>query len=97
MPAVLVCRTAALSLIPGCATAPEPSTTRDYWRSGLHVHVRGPWEAITPSTDVDEVIDQLCPAVMELPRATDRDYGQESCGAIYSLGDGTYYASMPSP
>ncbi|WP_426750205.1 hypothetical protein [Myxococcus sp. Y35] len=59
--------------------------------------MRGPWEAVTPSSDVDEVIDQLCPAVMKLPRAMDRDYGQEYCGAIYSLGDGVYYASMPSP
>lgn len=27
----------------------------------------------------------------------ERDYGQEYCGAIYSLGDGIYHASMPSP
>jgi hypothetical protein len=46
---------------------------------------------------VDAVIDQLCPAVMGLPRATERDYGQEYCGLIYSLGDGLYYASEGSP
>ncbi|NTX10484.1 hypothetical protein HUA76_06780 [Myxococcus sp. CA056] len=61
------------------------------------MHVRGPWTAVTPSTDVDEVIDQLCPAIMSQPRARDRDYGQEYCGVIYSLSDGQYYASMPSP
>jgi hypothetical protein len=26
-----------------------------------------------------------------------REYGQEYCGAIYTLGDGTYHASKPSP
>jgi hypothetical protein len=26
-----------------------------------------------------------------------KDYGQEYCGVIYSLGEGTYYASHPSP
>ncbi|MDC0714437.1 hypothetical protein POL68_38635 [Stigmatella sp. ncwal1] len=46
---------------------------------------------------MDEVIDQLCPAVMRLPGATLRDYGQEYCGAIYSLGNGVYYASIASP
>ncbi len=46
---------------------------------------------------MDEVIDQLCPAVMELPLATFGDYGREYCGAIYTLGEGTYYASKPSP
>jgi hypothetical protein len=46
---------------------------------------------------VDEVIDQLCAAVLALPRATLRDYGQEYCGAIYTLGDGIHYASKPSP
>ncbi|NOJ77191.1 hypothetical protein [Myxococcus xanthus] len=97
MTAARLGRVAALGMAIGCAGAPEPSGTRDYWRSGPHVYVRGPWEAITPSSDVDEVIDQLCPAVMELPRAMERDYGQEYCGAIYSLGDGIYHASMPSP
>ncbi|HYH98821.1 hypothetical protein [Hyalangium sp.] len=71
---------------------------QDYGRKpdGL-VWVRGPWEAIQPSRDVDEVIDQMCPAVLALPRATLKDYGQEYCGAIYTLGEGIYYASKPSP
>ncbi|MBZ4418813.1 hypothetical protein K8638_20285 [Myxococcus sp. RHST-1-4] len=87
-----------LGLLVGCASnTPVPSVPGDYWRTGNHVHVRGPWDAIQPSSNVDAVIDQLCPAIMKLPRARDREYGQEYCGAIYSLGDGTYYASMPSP
>ncbi|KFE60767.1 hypothetical protein [Hyalangium minutum] len=61
------------------------------------VWVRGPWGVIQPSGDIDEVIDQLCPAVMALPRADWKDYGQEYCGAIYTLGDGAFYASKPSP
>ncbi len=64
---------------------------------GGWVWVLGPWKGIYPSKDVDEVIDQLCPAVMKLPNAQRGAYGQEYCGAIYSLGDGTYYASHPSP
>lgn len=89
---------AVLSVLLGCSTrVAVPDNPRDYWRTGNNVHVRGPWPAISPSRNVDEVIDQLCPAIMELPRTRDRDYGQEYCGAIYSLGDGTYYASMPSP
>ncbi|NMO21978.1 hypothetical protein HPC49_46570 [Pyxidicoccus fallax] len=80
-----------------CASTPEgPVEGTDYgYREGF-VWVRGPWDAITPSTDVDVVIDQLCPAVMRLPRAQGREYGQEYCGAIYSLGNGTYHASFPS-
>jgi hypothetical protein len=71
---------------------------QDYGRrADGSVWVRGPWEIIQPSRDVDEVIDQLCPAVLALPRATLKDYGQEYCGAIYTLGDGLYYASKPSP
>jgi len=89
----------------GCAMGPEPMSEstvvpqeQDYGLkpNGL-VWVRGPWAAIQPSRDVDEVIDQLCPAVLALPRATLKEYGQEYCGAIYTLGDGIYYASMPSP
>lgn len=82
-----------------CASGPRtPSETEDYgWRDSGRVWVRGPWEQISPSKDVDEVIDQLCPAVMQLPWAQRGEYGQEYCGAIYSLGDGTYYASHPSP
>jgi hypothetical protein len=85
-----------------CATHP-PLTDGDAANYGFiqgsrgNIWVRGPWPEIRPSTDVDEVIDQLCPAILKLPRAQDRDYGQEYCGAIYSLGDGIYHASMPSP
>ncbi|WP_233582556.1 hypothetical protein [Corallococcus sp. CA053C] len=61
------------------------------------VWVRGPWDAIQPSSDIDAVIDQLCPAVMQLPRAQGREYGQEYCGVLYSVGGGAYSASMPSP
>ncbi|WP_163989832.1 hypothetical protein [Pyxidicoccus caerfyrddinensis] len=87
-----------LGLLVGCASStPAASVPESYWRTGDHVHVRGPWAAVTPSSNVDEVIDQLCPAIMKLPRSQDGEYGQEYCGAIYSLGDGTYYASMPSP
>ncbi len=46
---------------------------------------------------MDHVIDQLCPAILKLPRATAGHYGQEYCGAIYTLGDGVYYASYGSP
>jgi proteasome lid subunit RPN8/RPN11 len=81
-----------------CAGAPlGPVENTDYGLKDGFVWVRGPWEAIEPSTDMDAVIDQLCPAVMVLPRARGREYGQEYCGALYVLGNGTYYASMPSP
>lgn len=81
-----------------CASGPRVAgETETYgWRDG-RVWVRGSWEQISPSKDVDEVIDQLCPAVMRLPNARLKEFGQEYCGAIYSLGDGTYYASHPSP
>lgn len=68
-----------------------------FGRQGKAVWVTGPWPAIQPSSDVDEIIDQLCPAVMGLERATAKDLGQEYCGAIYSLNGGTYYATWPSP
>jgi hypothetical protein len=81
----------------GCAAGPEttdePAT---YGRENGRVWVSGPWEAIQPSSDMDEVVDQLCPAIMKLPRAKDGDYGREYCGVIYSLDDGLYYASHPS-
>lgn len=81
----------------GCAQGPEPmGEPATYGRENGRVWVSGPWEAIRPSSDVDEVIDQLCPAVMQLPRAKDGDHGREYCGVIYSLGDGLYYASHPS-
>jgi hypothetical protein len=50
---------------------------------GVWVGTR-PWEAIQPSSDVDEVIDQLCPAIMRLPDAKDGDYGREYCGLMPS-------------
>src|SRR5690348_867669 len=84
----------------GCASLPEPasaSASLDYGRENGLVWVRGPWSAITPSTSMDDVVDQLCPAVMALPGAGDKDYGREYCGVIYTLGDGTYYSSHPSP
>lgn len=84
----------------GCAGTPEvppEAASANYGRENKRVWVRGPWEAIKPSTEMDDVVDQLCPAVMELPGARDKDYGREYCGAIYTLGDGTYYASFPSP
>jgi hypothetical protein len=83
----------------GCASGPEPAGEPPNYginRDGL-LWVRGPWEAIKPSRDQDDVIDQLCPAVMELPGAQFGDYGREYCGLVYSLDDGTYYASHPSP
>jgi len=84
----------------GCASTPEPppdNASANYGRENKLVWVRGPWDAIKPSVHMDEIVDQLCPAVMELPGARDKDYGREYCGAIYTLGDGTYYASFPSP
>jgi len=68
----------------------------DFGLENGKVWVRGPWNEIQPSKDVDEVIDQLCPAIMKLPLAQWREYGQEYCGLIYSLGEGIYYASSPS-
>ncbi|RKH19675.1 hypothetical protein D7Y13_20855 [Corallococcus praedator] len=90
-------------LLPALLSACAGSTYRVrnegslFGRTGNTVWVQGPWEEIQPSTDVDEVIDQLCPAIMKLEGAAANDYGQEYCGAIYSLGDGTYYASHASP
>jgi hypothetical protein len=82
----------------GCASGPEPvSEPPNYGLENGWVWVRGPWEAIRPSKDPDDVIDQLCPAIMELPGARFGDYGREYCGLIYSLEDNTYYASHPSP
>jgi hypothetical protein len=78
----------------GCAGEPSrPAEPENYEYKGKEVWVNGPWPEINSSSDVDEVIDQLCPAIMKLPRAAWRDYGQEYCGAIYSLGDGVYFAS----
>jgi hypothetical protein len=89
----------------GCVSGPQPTNATSVsvadqgygFNPDGRVWVRGPWTAIQPSRDMDEVIDQLCPAVMELPLATFGDYGREYCGAVYTLGEGTYYASKPSP
>ncbi|ADO68846.1 hypothetical protein [Stigmatella aurantiaca] len=82
----------------GCASgpsaSPEPAT---YGVQEGRVWVSGPWKAVAPSQNADDVIDQLCPAIMRLPRAQAGDHGQEYCGVIYTLEDGTYYASHPSP
>lgn len=68
-----------------------------FGRKNGDVWVRGPWPAIHPSRDIDDVIDQLCPAIMEMDGARAKDFGQEYCGAIYTLRDGMHYASFPSP
>jgi hypothetical protein len=94
------CRVLPLVLLLACATGDEYSRQGVgtlFGRQGTSVWVRGPWSEVQPSRDVDDVIDQLCPAIMKLPRATAGHYGQEYCGAIYSLGDGVYYASHGSP
>jgi len=83
-----------------CATGPQTGEGVDYGFEGTSkrvVWVNGPWEKIEPSKDIDEVIDQLCPAVMDLPGARDGDYGREYCGVIYKLvSENQYYASKPS-
>ncbi|WP_002639683.1 hypothetical protein [Myxococcus hansupus] len=88
-------------LLASCSSAPWMPREAEHYgfttSASRRVWVRGPWEAIVPSNDIDEVIDQLCPAIMKLPGAMDRDYGQEYCGALYTLGDGVYHASFPSP
>ncbi|HVG62816.1 MAG TPA: hypothetical protein VNA24_29890 [Hyalangium sp.] len=82
----------------GCASGPPAANeTANYGLKDGQLWVRGPWEVIKPSADPDDVIDQLCPAVMALPGATFGDYGHEYCGLVYSLADGMYYASHPSP
>ena len=85
--------------LPGCTTYSinqSLHTENSGIRADGAVWVRGPWDKINSSSNVDEVIDQLCPAIMKQPRAQWREYGQEYCGLIYSLGKGIYYASMPS-
>jgi proteasome lid subunit RPN8/RPN11 len=92
--------TPLLGLLVACAGGDaytREGQDRLFGRRGNFVWARGPWPAIQPSRDLDEVIDQLCPAIMQLPRASDGDYGQEYCGALYSLGDGTYYATYATP
>jgi hypothetical protein len=95
------CRWIALSVVLGCASAPRKVQETEFYGfiedESDYVWAQGPWPEIEPSPDADQVIDQLCPAIMKLDRATLRDYGQEYCGAIYSRGDGVYRASYPSP
>jgi hypothetical protein len=69
---------------------------RDERLAGRPVWVRGPWPEIQPSGNVDDVIDQLCPALMKMPAVAAGGSGQEYCGAIYSF-EGRHYASWPSP
>jgi len=87
-----------LLVIQGCASVPGPFVREgaDYGRDARGVWVRGPWELIRPSAEVDEVIDQLCPAVMSLPDARGHDDGVEYCGLLYVGADGRYHASAPS-
>ena len=84
-----------------CSCAAEPTIRlqhdEDFGETGGRVWVRGPWESIQPAGDIDVVIDQLCPAVMKLERARDGDNGLEYCGLLYTLPDGRFYASVPSP
>lgn len=90
----------ALLVLSGCASNPpraQASENHGFIQGTDHVWVRGPWGEITPSENVDDVVDQLCPAVMRLPGSRLKEYGQEYCGVIYSLGQGVYYASHPSP
>ncbi|RKH02842.1 hypothetical protein D7V97_27380 [Corallococcus sp. CA053C] len=91
--------TVGVTLLLGCAGTSywQRGSEVRFGRQGRAVWVKGPWPAVRPSSNVDEVIDQLCPAVMALDRAQAKDYGQEYCGVLYSLGTGEYYASWPSP
>jgi proteasome lid subunit RPN8/RPN11 len=84
-----------------CACAAGPAMKlrqgEDFGEESERVWVRGSWELIHPTRDIDGVIDQLCPAVMQLDRARDGDDGVEYCGLLYALADGQYYATVPSP
>jgi hypothetical protein len=82
-----------------CVGGLKTADVADYGFEGTSdvVWVNGPWEEIEPSKDIDEVIDQLCPAVMKLPGARAGDYGREYCGVVYKLlSENQYYASKPS-
>lgn len=83
----------------GCAAASPPNLSVESYGFDENnlVWVRGPWAAIHPSDDPDDVIDQLCDAVGTLPLARDGDHGREYCGALYTRPDGKCYASQPSP
>src|SRR5689334_20285254 len=94
-------RLLALALVAeaGCASVGGLKSREgvDYGIEKRAVWVRGPWELVTPSMDIDEVIDQLCPAVMRLPDARGHDDGVEYCGLLYAGADGWFYASAASP
>jgi len=77
-------------------SGPRVEESTDYGRDEQGVWVRGPWELIKSSGNVDEVIDQLCPAVMQLPDARGHDDGAEYCGLLYQGMDGMFHASAPS-
>src|SRR6185295_15576812 len=81
-----------------CASVPGPQVREgvDYGRDHRGVWVRGSWEMISPSAEMDDVIDQLCPAVMQLPGARGHDDGIEYCGLLYLGSDGLFHASVPS-
>jgi hypothetical protein len=55
---------------------------QDYGTDESGVWVRGPWESISPARDVDRIIDQLCPAVMQLEGA---HKGMDDLGARHRL------------
>jgi hypothetical protein len=82
----------------GCAGVPgvKLQSGVDFGEERGRIWVRASWEVIKPSTDIDDVVDQLCPAVGRLDRARAGDDGLEYCGLLYSLPDGTYHASVPS-
>ena len=92
-----------LMLLYGCLSScsgvlPQGDQVSNYGRDpDKRVWVRGPWAAIKPSKNLDEVVDQLCPSVMALRGARAGDYGTEYCGVVYSLEDGVYYSSHFSP
>jgi hypothetical protein len=77
-------------------SGPRVREGTDYGRDDRGVWVRGPWELVSPSADIDDVIDQLCPAVMQLPNARGHDDGVEYCGLLYADAAGRYYASAPA-
>jgi hypothetical protein len=93
-----------VSLVPlavglgNCASVPGPLREgTDYGEDDRGVWVRGPWASVEPSADIDDVIDRLCPAVMQLPGARGHDDGVEYCGLLYRGADDLFHASVPSP
>jgi hypothetical protein len=90
-----------LTLLAGCSSNQRQAKETEFYgfmsADADYVWARGPWPKVQASSDADEVIDQLCPAIMQLDRATARNFGQEYCGIIYSRGDGIYRVTYPSP